>query len=140
MYVSLRDMLNFTGESYSRLPLNLILCDSTFSVCFFSSLVSPGASAINFKLFSFPVFTLRCFHYANTKLVAALMFFFTFLDGEMGLRKLTCLPLAGTYEKLDFRNIINHIRTGQLVCITENHRYSILSERRKKKHFPFLIS
>lgn len=45
---------------------------------FFLPLFSPGASAINFKLFSFAVFTLRCFHYANTKLVAGLMFLFTF--------------------------------------------------------------
>lgn len=46
---------------------------------FSPSLFSPRASAINSKLFGFPVFTLGCFHYANTKkLVAALMFFSTF--------------------------------------------------------------
>lgn len=36
----------------------------------------------NSKLFSFPLYTLRCFHYANTKLVAGLAFLSTFLDGK----------------------------------------------------------
>lgn len=54
-----------------------------------------------------------CFHYANTEPVAGLMFFFTFLDGRRDRGKLTCLPLAGTYEKLVFRNVINHRATGR---------------------------
>lgn len=49
---------------------NQILSDSTFCLCFSLSLFSPGASIINSKLFSSRVFTLRCFHYANTQPVA----------------------------------------------------------------------
>lgn len=50
----------------------------------------------------------------------------------MGLRKLTYLPLASTYKKLVFRNIINHTLTGQLARITENHRDSQFCLKGKK--------
>lgn len=56
----------------------------------------------------------------------------------MGLRKLTCPPLAGPYEKLVFRNIINHTWTGQLACVTENHIDSQFCLKRKKNGFCFL--
>lgn len=58
------------------------------SLCF-----PAGASTINSKLFSFPLFTLCCFHYANAKPAAALTFSFTFFffPLKMELRMLTCL-------------------------------------------------
>lgn len=54
-----------------------LLCVCFVSFCFLQEL-----PPLIFNCLAFLVFTLRCFHYANTKLVAGLMFFFTFLDGK----------------------------------------------------------
>lgn len=93
---------------------------------------------INSKLFSSRVFTLCCFHYANTKRVAALLFFLHLFRWEMRLRKLTCLPLAGTYEKLFFKKC-HQSRTDRTTCrlYRKPSRWSQFCVR---KRFPFLAS
>lgn len=106
------------AQFHRREPLKSFLSiRSSASLCFLQEL-----PPLILNCLASPVFTHRCFHYANTGLVAGFMFFFTFFKWEMGLRKLTCLPLAGTYEKLVFGNIINHTRAGQLVCVIEKRR------------------
>lgn len=103
--------------SSQPVPLWINLLLVFFSLCFPQEL-----QPLILNCLAFPVSTLCCFHYANTRPAAAFMFLPSpFFRWGIGLRKLTCLPLAGTYEKLVFRNVINHRRTGQPVWVTENH-------------------
>lgn len=88
VYVTVRTCSISRYKSDPEHPLRRILRGATFCHAFLS-LFSPGAFAVNSEFFSFTpplVFTLCCFHYANTKLVAGLMFFFfpplTFSDGK----------------------------------------------------------
>lgn len=67
----------------SKLPLNQILCDSTFwTIFFFSPCFPQELLPLILNCLAFPVFTLCCFHYANTKLVAGLMLFSPFKMGN----------------------------------------------------------
>lgn len=107
-------------KSHSKLPLNQIFCDSTFCRVFSLSLFSPGSFAINSEFFS--VFTLCCFHYANTKLVAGLMFFlYFFLDRKWDWGSSPALLWLAFMRNwfLEISSI-----TGQLACVTENYRDS----------------
>lgn len=84
------------------------------------SLFSSQAFTIKSKLFGFLAFTVRWFHYANAKLVAASVFSFTFLDGIEDAHLLSLrLPHIRNWF---FRNVINQRRTGQHAHVTENQR------------------
>lgn len=84
------------------------------------------------KCLASPIFTLCCFHYAKTKLVAGLMCYLHLFRWEMGLRKLICPPLAGTYEKLFFQKYHqSHTDRTTCLCYRKPQRQSILSDRER---------